>query len=382
MPTCERPAKAVWFTDTIDDLNGVARTVRAMSAAAARQGYALTVATCRPAAPVAAPPPANRRNFRPVWQFALPKYPSLTVTVPPGRALYRFLRRGGFDTVIVSTPGPVGLAALAAAKWLGLRTVGIDHTDFPRYVHFLTGSAGLARLTAGAMRLVYGRFDTLLVNSEYYRRRWLARGFAAERLHILPRGLDTDLFNPQRRDGAFWRRRGADRRVLLYVGRVSKEKELGFLAEIYRALRRQEAPVDLAVVGDGPYLAELRALMPTAIFTGALGGDELGAAYASADLFLFPSTTDTFGNVVIEAIASGLPVLVADVGGPQELADGRACRVLPAGNLAAWVNAVRDWLRQPPDRETLAARAAQVRRERNWDAAAEQFWTLTARRAA
>jgi glycosyltransferase involved in cell wall biosynthesis len=383
MPDCSQPPepgappRCAWVTDTIDDLNGVARTVRTMSDSARRLGHDLTVVTCRPAGGDLGAMPRNRKNFLPLAKFALPKYPSLTATVPPFMELYRFLRRGGFTAVIISTPGPVGLSALAAARLLGLRTVGIDHTDFPQYIRYLTGSETLSRLAAGAMRLIYSRFDTVFVNSESYRRRWIGRGFAPEKLHILPRGLDTALFNYRRREEDFWRKRGAYHPVLLYVGRVSKEKELGFLAEIYRQLRASGTPADLAVVGEGPYRAEMQALIPQAIFTGALNGEELAAAYASADLFLFPSTTDTFGNVVIEAIASGLPVFVSDIGGPKELVSGTQGKVLPAGNLAAWVAAIEEWRRNPPSRDTLTANAEQIITGRNWDRAFEKFWALS-----
>ncbi|MDR0534348.1 MAG: glycosyltransferase family 1 protein [Verrucomicrobiales bacterium] len=375
MRSNDRPAKCAWFTDTIDDLNGVARTVRTMGAAAGKLGHDLTVVTCRPEN--GEPLPHNRKNFRPVMKFALPKYPSLTVTVPPFLSLYRFLRQGQFGKVIVSTPGPVGLSALVAAKLLGIRSVGIDHTDFPQYIRYLTGSRVFSSLATQMMKLIYGRFDTVFVNSEFYRRRWMEQGFAAEKLHILPRGLDTGLFNYRRREEDFWRKRGANHQVLLYVGRVSKEKELGFLANIYQELKKANAPVDLAIVGEGPYLEEMRALVPTAICTGPMNGDELGAAYASADLFMFPSTTDTFGNVVIEAVSSGLPVFVSDVGGPKELISGSLGKVLPAGNLTEWVNAVQDWLQAPTSRETLTANAEQIQRERNWDNAVEKFWSLT-----
>jgi glycosyltransferase involved in cell wall biosynthesis len=363
-------------TDTIDDLNGVARTVRTMSASALRLDYDLTVVTCRTVGADHDELPRNRENFLPLAEFSLPKYPEQTVTIPPFRALYRFLRRERFDRVVISTPGPVGLSALAAAKMLGLRTVGIDHTDFPQYIRYLTGNEIFSRLATGAMRLIYGRFDTVFVNSEFYRHRWIRQGFASEKLHILPRGLDTKLFNYRRREEDFWRKRGANRKVLLYVGRVSKEKELEFLARIYRELRANGEPVDLAVVGEGPYREEMQALVPQAIFTGALGGDELGAAYASADLFMFPSTTDTFGNVVIEAVAGGLPVFVSDVGGPKELIGGSLGKVLPAGNLQRWVGAVQDWLKNPTSRDTLTANAEQTIRERNWDKAVEKFWAL------
>ncbi|MDR1191896.1 MAG: glycosyltransferase family 1 protein [Verrucomicrobiales bacterium] len=368
-----------WFTDTLDDVNGVARTIRAMSGAATRAGKPLTVITCRGAIDL---PGIRLENFSPLVDFKLPAYKAQTLTVPPARKILNYLRREKFTEVIISTPGPVGLAALLTAKLLGLRTVGIDHTDFPQYARFLTGSAVLEGLAWRLMDWFYGAFDLVYVNSECYRRRWTRRGFDPQRLGILPRGLDTQLFDHRRREENFWRRRGADRgKVLLYVGRVSKEKELEFLAKIFHELSVSGAPIDLAIVGEGPYRAEMQKKIPRAIFTGPLGGGELGAAYASADLFLFPSTTDTFGNVVLEAAASGLPVFVSDIGGPKELLTPGMGQVLPAGNLPAWATAVRDWLQNPTARDTLTLTADQIRRERNWDTAFEKFWALTVTKA-
>ena len=140
-----------------------------------------------------------------------------------------------------------------------------------------------------------------------------------DKLRIFPRGLDTELFNPSMREEDYWIKRGAKGPVLLYVGRVSKEKDLHLLADVMPTLRQKVGPFTLAIVGEGPYRAELEKLLPGAIFTGILSGRELGVAYASADLFVFPSTTDTFGNVVVEAMAAGLPVAVSDIGGPREL---------------------------------------------------------------
>jgi glycosyltransferase involved in cell wall biosynthesis len=164
--------------------------------------------------------------------------------------------------------------------------------------------------------------------------------------------------------------------VLLYVGRVSKEKDLHLLAEIMPALREKaEKPFTLAIVGEGPYRAELQAALPDAIFTGILTGRELGVAYASADLFVFPSTTDTYGNVVVEAMAAGLPVAVSDIGGPRELVKSSLMgRVLPARDPAAWIEGLREMLAKPltpEDRQTVAKQAGS---ERRWDRAFAKFW--------
>ena len=171
------------------------------------------------------------------------------------------------------------------------------------------------------MHWFYTGLDELFVNSEPYREAWIARGATPSRLRILPRGLDVQLFNHKKRVADYWAKHGAlpGTPVLLYVGRVSKEKDLDMLIPLMQRLSSKEAI--LAVVGDGPFRAELQEHIPNAIFTGYLHGEELAAAYASADLFVFPSTTDTYGNVVMEALASGIPCVVSDAGGPRGLVD-------------------------------------------------------------
>jgi len=142
-----------------------------------------------------------------------------------------YVQRERFTELIISTPGPIGLCALGCAKLLGLRTSGIYHTDFPQYARFLSDDAFMETLVWNYMQWFYGQTDLVYVNSEFYRRRWIDRGIAPDKLRIFPRGLDTELFNPALRDSTYWTKRGAKGPVLLYVGRISKEKDLGLLAK-------------------------------------------------------------------------------------------------------------------------------------------------------
>ncbi|MFQ3671217.1 MAG: glycosyltransferase family 1 protein, partial [Verrucomicrobiia bacterium] len=305
----------------------------------------------------------------------LPEYELQKLSFPPFLEIVEYLERERFTECIISTPGPIGLCALAAAKILGLRTVGIYHTDFPQYVRILTEDDFLETVAWKFMHWFYAQLDLVYVNSNFYRQCWIDRGIAGEKLAILPRGLDTELFHPKRRDPDFWRKRGAKGPVVLYVGRISKEKDLALLIEVDALLREGGVRCQLALVGEGPYRQELQAALPEAIFTGILTGPELGTAYASADLFIFPSTTDTFGNVVVEAFASGLPVLVSDVGGPRELVEGPEMgRVLPANQPKVWAEAVRDLLANPIPADTLARNAVRMQAERSWDRAFDEFW--------
>jgi len=372
VPQHLRNEKRAWFTDTLEDVNGVARTIRAMVLAAGQAGAEITVVTSRSKLSITDIP---IKNFPPVGEFEIPEYELQKLSFPPFLDMLDYIQRERFTELIISTPGPIGLCALGCAKLLGLRTSGIYHTDFPQYARFLSDDAFMETLVWNYMQWFYGQTDLVYVNSEFYRRCWIDRGIAPDKLRIFPRGLDTELFNPALRDGKFWGKRGAKGPVLLYVGRVSKEKDLNFLAEIMPALREKVAPFTLAIVGEGPYRRELEKLMPEAIFTGILSGRELGVAYASADLFVFPSITDTYGNVVVEAMAAGLPVAVTDIGGPRELVKTpQMGRVLPARDASAWIEGLAQMLAKPLSAEERLGVARQAGSERRWDSAFAKFW--------
>ncbi len=318
VPVALQNRKRAWFTDTLDDVNGVATTIRRMVAAGANAGKDLIVVVSRNELSIDNIP---IKNFPPIGEFELPEYELQKLSFPPILQMLDYVQREKFTEIIISTPGPVGLTGLLAAKMLNLQTSGIYHTDFPQYIRILTDDSFLESVAWRYMHWFYGQLDTVYVNSEEYRQSWIKHGLNPERLKILPRGLDTDLFHPARREPAFFEKFGACNGEvrLLYVGRVSREKDLDLLAAAYRLLRDEGLPVQLFVVGHGPYSDAFAKSLPEAFFTGYLRGNELAAAYASADIFVFPSTTDTFGNVILEAQACGLPVVVSDSGGPKEL---------------------------------------------------------------
>jgi glycosyltransferase involved in cell wall biosynthesis len=378
VPEALQNRKRAWFTDTLEDVNGVSTTIRKMTAAARSEGFDLIVATSRGEV---APCDIPIINFRPVGEFELPEYELQKLSFPPVLEIIDYIQREGFSEIIISTPGPIGLCALLAAKLLGLKTSAIYHTDFPQYVRILTDDSWMETLTWNYMKWFYEQMDVVFVNSEDYRRALEARGIAAERIHILPRGLDTELFNPTRRDPAFWRARGlAEGEIgLLYAGRVSKEKKLDLFSSVVGKLRAEGLPVRGLVVGHGPYADEWKAGFPGAIFTGYLSGVELATAYASADLFVFPSTTDTFGNVIIEAQASGLPCLVSDQGGPRELVeDGVDGVITRGGDLAALTEAVRRLSTDEALRRSMGVASRRRVEDRSWPNAARRFWQISA----
>lgn len=311
--------KKGWFTDTLTDVNGVAKTVRTLAGLARRRGRRLVAITCGEEAP---PPDLPVENFQPFASFPIPGYESQTLRLPPFLEVLDHCERERYDEILISTPGPLGLAGLAAAKLLGIPATGIYHTDFPLYVRHLAGSAALEEMTWGYMRWFFGAMDRTYVASRCYLRTLAERGFDTRRMALLPRGVDADFFHPGKRDPRFWGRFGINGAFkFLYVGRVSREKNLDGLIDAFGAFLATGRPAQLVVVGDGPYLKELadRCRRPEILFTGFLHGEDLARAYAGADVFTFPSTTDTFGNVVLEAQAAGLPAIVSDQGGPQEI---------------------------------------------------------------
>ncbi len=379
IPPVLQNRKRAWFTDTLDDVNGVATTIRKMSAAAREAGEELIVVTSRKEIQI---DDIAIKNFRPIGEFELPEYELQTLSFPPFLQILDYIQREQFTEIILSTPGPVGLSGLLAAKMLNLQTSGIYHTDFPQYIRILTEDRFLESLAWTFMHWFYGQLDTVFVNSEQYRRSWIDRGFEPDKLKLLPRGLDIDLFQPSRRDPNFWSRYAKTPNEgvrLLYIGRISREKNLDLLAAAYRQLRNEGVPVSLSIVGHGPYSATLAEELPDAIFPGSLSGEELAAAYASGDIFVFPSTTDTFGNVVIEAQASGLPVIVSDEGGPRELVEDGADGIIVRGNdLTQLVAAIRRLVDDPALRAEMGRRGRAKVTDRSWPNAFAKFWAITA----
>ncbi len=369
--------KRAWFTDTLEDVNGVATTIRKMTAAGAAAGKELIVVTSLNELKIEDIP---IKNFQPIGEFELPEYELQKLSFPPVLQMLDYIQREQFSEIIVSTPGPIGLTALLAAKLLNLQTSGIYHTDFPQYIRILTDDGFLESVAWRYMHWFYGQLDTVFVNSEEYRESWIKRGVDPAKLKIFPRGLDTELYNPARRDARFWEKfaktNGEVR--LLYVGRVSREKDLDVLAHAYRKLRNEKVPVQLFVVGHGPYVQALSETLPDAFFTGYLTGRELAAAYASSDIFVFPSTTDTFGNVIIEAQASGVPVIVSDSGGPQELVENHTNGLVTRSHdVEDFARAIRILAADPAMRRRMGDRARESVVNRTWPEAFRRFWAVT-----
>jgi glycosyltransferase involved in cell wall biosynthesis len=239
---------------------------------------------------------------------AMPRYSGLRFGLPARFRIERRWRSERPDAIYVATEGPLGWTAVSAARRLGIPVATGFHTRFDFYV----GHYGFGALTPFVRRYLarfHRRAQTTLVPTGQLAGE--LNDLGVHDVRVLRRGVDTARFHPERRDEALRNSWGAgpDTPVVLSVGRVAPEKNLHVVIEAYRALARRVPQARCVIVGDGPGRAALEAANPDVIFAGTRRGDELAAFYASADLFVFPSLTETFGNVVLEAMASGVPVV-------------------------------------------------------------------------
>jgi len=375
--------RKAWLTDTYAEVNGVSRTIQSLATTARQTGRQLTVITCLDSVP---PSKADVKNFTPVGSFGVPEYEAQKISFPPFLEVIEYIERHRFNELIISTPGPMGLTALAAARLLGLRTTGIYHTDFVQYGRYLTQDDDLADLTWKYMLWFYEQTDAILVPTQYYRTELMDHGFDPAKIEIMSRGIDGKLFHPQKRHPDFFRPYGVNGEFkFLYVGRLSREKNLDGLIEAFDGFLAKGHRATLTIVGDGPHRDELqtRCQGRPVFFTGLLEGETLAAAYASADAMVFPSCTDTFGNVVLEAQASGLPIIVTDRGGPAEIVGRHASGIIvDHSQPQAMTEAMERLFLSPELRGDLQARGLRNAAESNWETVLEGFWTRGAQASA
>ncbi len=318
------------------DVNGVALTVQALEQGLRRLGHGVGVVR-----PERAEDPARADpDVLLVEGAPIPRYPGLRFGLPAGKRLAARWTCARPDAVYIATEGPLGWSALKVCRRLGIPVATGFHTRFDDYVGRY-GAGFLSPWVFSWLRRFHNRADATLVPTRELQDTLASQGF--RRPFRLARAVDTRAFHPAFREAALRDAWGAapDAPVVVHVGRIAHEKNLPLAVRSYRALQRLRPDARFVWVGDGPARPELQAANPDFIFAGVRRGGDLARHFASADLFCFPSLSETFGNVTLEAMASGIAVVAFDYGACHEhLRDGEHGASVAYGDEAAFVQAL------------------------------------------
>jgi glycosyltransferase involved in cell wall biosynthesis len=356
------------------EVNGVALTLDRLVQGLRARGHVVSVV--RPRRPALDGTTTGIDGPTLVAGVAIPGYPEVRIGLPAGALLRARWTVDRPDAVYVATPGPLGWSALGAARRVGLPVFSGFHTNFHRYARHYRAS-WLGRLVRRGLRRFHNATDGTLVATAELGDELGAAGFRC--LHVLGRGVDARRFAPGRRCAALRARWGArgDDVVVACVGRVAAEKNVGLAIEAYRAMQRSGRVGPFVVVGDGPLRAMLQRSHPDLVFAGMQSGEPLARHYASADLFLFPSETETFGNVILEAMASGLAIVAYDYAAARaHLRDGDTGVLVPFGDARAFVEQATALARAPATVGTLGRRARATAVALDWAEVVQRFERL------
>ncbi|MCX7891649.1 MAG: glycosyltransferase family 1 protein [Burkholderiales bacterium] len=362
-----RPLHIAVVTETFPpEVNGVARTIGTMVGELRRRGHRIELVRPRQGRDDDA---ARELGFEEVLGpgIPIPSYRELRLGLPAKRALAARWRRHRPDVVHVVTEGPLGWSAVAAARRLAIPVATDFHTNFHTYSRHY-GFGMLAGAVARYLRALHNRAGCTMVPTAELRDELARAGF--ERLRVVGRGIDGRMFRPARRSPALrasWGCRGEEP-VALYVGRIAPEKGLPLFVEAALAARMAEPSLRVVLVGDGPAAASLRVRHPEFVFAGMRFGEDLAGHYASGDLFLFPSETETFGNVTTEALASGLAVVAFDYAAARQyIRHGESGLLARAGDRDAFVAHAQTLAADAALRARVRAEAAEVGAGLSWE---------------
>jgi glycosyltransferase involved in cell wall biosynthesis/predicted metal-dependent phosphoesterase TrpH len=360
------PRRVAILADGIGSTHGVSRTIEEIRQRGV-PGFEIEV--------VGTDPQVDRR-LSAVADIDVPHYPGLQIGVPSLPAAVQTLAEGRFDAIHVCSPGPVGVAGALLARALGLPLIGSYHTELTAYTQLRSGDENLAEAMAMTVGAFYRACDVVLSPSSASDDALTEIGMPAEKIIRWDRGVDTSRFRPTREPT----RAGGDEKInVLYSGRITREKGAELLADTFLRARSREraggSRLHLVLAGGGPEQERLRERVGDehTTFLGWLSGSELARAYADADMFLFPSSTDTFGQVILEAQASGLPVIAVAAGGPLSLVEHRVSGLLCEADPDALANAVIELAGSPLLRERLATAGLAAASARTWEAALERL---------
>ncbi len=373
LPAAQRSLRVAFVTETYPpEVNGVATTTAQVVAGLQRRNHDLQL--IRPRQDGTEPAGRDARFHEVLTRgLPIPRYPHLRMGVPSKRALVKLWATNRPDVVHIATEGPLGWSALQAASHLKLPASSDFRTNFHAYSR-LYGIGWLQQPIMAYLRKFHNRTACTMVPTDALRCELEQQGF--RNLAVVSRGVDTQRFDPARRCPNLRRSLGLAEHdlLMLSVGRLALEKNLATLIESYEAVVKRQPRAKLLIVGDGPLRAELVARCPAAIFAGQRTGDDLAANFASADLFVFPSLTETFGNVTTEAMASGLPVVAFDYAAAAQLIRSGSNGVLvPFGDNASFKASVARLADDQAMRTRLGTQARSSACDLSWDRVVDRF---------
>jgi glycosyltransferase involved in cell wall biosynthesis len=356
------------------EINGVSLTLGHVVRGLQARGHRVSLVRPRQPAVDPAGAPADPALTL-VPGLALPGYAAVRMGLPAGGVLRERWRRPP-DVIYVATEGPLGWSAVRAARRLRLPVLAGFHTNFHHYArHYHIGWA--EGLVAWYLRDLHNRATGTVVATPDLRDQLHRRGF--RNVSVLGRGVDRELFTPARRSASLRRSWGVSEQdlVAICVGRIAAEKNVRLAIDAYRAMQLRHPSCRLVMVGDGPLRRTLERTHPELFFTGMLTGETLAAHFASADLFLFPSETETFGNVTLEALASGLVVVAYDYAAARgHVRPDRTGMLVPLGDARAFVAAAASLAAAPERVRRMGREVGESVTHLDWDRVVDRFEAL------
>ena len=376
LPGMRRSLRIAIVTETYPpEVNGVAMTVARFIDGLRRCNHDIQLIRPRQGAGDQA---GKQDNLNEVLMQGLPipRYPGLKMGLPSKKTLEKLWTLHRPDLIHIVTEGPLGWSALKAAIKLRLPVSSDFRTNFHAYSRHY-GVGWLTKPIASYLRKFHNRTLLTMVPTEAMRANLAAMGF--NNLKVVARGVDTRLFNPSLRSDhlrSSWGAQAGDP-VVIHVGRLAPEKNLKVLIDACEAMRRRQPRTKLVFVGDGPARQALQARCPSAVFAGTRTGGDLAMHYASGDLFLFPSLTETFGNVTLEAMASGLAVVAYNyAAAAAHIAHGRSGLLAPYDNAVEFERLSADLVADRGRIADLGLNARRCSEELDWDRVIQQLEAL------
>jgi glycosyltransferase involved in cell wall biosynthesis len=374
----QKEKSIVLITDTVCDANGVSRFIQDIAKVAKQENknFRVISSTTKEYCDKL----NNIKRLKPFIRFKMPFYPELDLVIPPFRKLYKEIKALQPDVIHISTPGLVGLTGYFIAKRLKVPIYGTYHTDFASYLYSNTNSKLVKKITRFFEKKFYKGCKGVFLRSDTY------RGLIENEFQInpknvftLPAGINIAHFSLSYRDTNYWEQYDIPKDTIkaLYVGRVTSEKNIAFLLELWK---KNHTPTDnkwLILVGSGSFYKKRHEYEPYHIkFLGHQDKEALKTIYASSDFFVFPSNSDTLGQVVIEAMASALAVIVSNEGGPKTLVSEERPNgyVLEKNNESLWRNSINELAENNQQREVFSQNALALSKDLSIEKSFALFW--------